>query len=151
MGVKLKSKTHLLNTFFDFFSRFLRVRLQSLQKVLIWPPKLFSKNIRKEIKKRIISRWFQIRWKSCKKCTKKSYKQKKVWWTWVKSEKGFFSVTFLLITFLWCFFPRFLAPIDFLKIPALFILPHCSRNSGNSGNFINLLLPPPPTLPPRKR
>jgi hypothetical protein len=32
MGAKLKSKTHLQNTFFDFFSRFLRVWLQSLKK-----------------------------------------------------------------------------------------------------------------------
>ncbi len=40
MGAKLKSKsskTHLLNTFFDFLSRFLRVWLQSSKKVLIWP------------------------------------------------------------------------------------------------------------------
>ena len=37
MGAKLKSKTHLQNKFFDFFSRFLRVLLQSLQKVLTWP------------------------------------------------------------------------------------------------------------------
>ncbi len=35
MGAKLKSKTHLLNTFFDFLSRFLRVWLQSSKKVLI--------------------------------------------------------------------------------------------------------------------
>jgi hypothetical protein len=35
MGAKLKSKTHLLKTFFDFFSRFLRVWLQSFQKVII--------------------------------------------------------------------------------------------------------------------
>jgi hypothetical protein len=35
MGAKLKSKTHLQNTFFDFLSRFLRVWLQSLKKVLI--------------------------------------------------------------------------------------------------------------------
>jgi hypothetical protein len=35
MGAKLKSKTHLLNTSFDFFSYFLRVWLQSFQKVLI--------------------------------------------------------------------------------------------------------------------
>jgi hypothetical protein len=35
MGAKLKSKTYLLNTFFDFLSRFLRVWLQSLEKVLI--------------------------------------------------------------------------------------------------------------------
>ncbi len=41
MGAKLKSKTHLLNMFFDFLSRFLRVRLQSLQKVIICPPKNF--------------------------------------------------------------------------------------------------------------
>ncbi len=41
MGAKLKSKTHLLNTFFDFLSRFLRVWLQSLKKVLIWPKKKF--------------------------------------------------------------------------------------------------------------
>jgi hypothetical protein len=34
MGAKLKSKTHLQNTFFDFLSRFLRVWLQSLKKVL---------------------------------------------------------------------------------------------------------------------
>ncbi len=32
MGAKLKSKTHLLNPFFDFRSRFLRVWLQSLKK-----------------------------------------------------------------------------------------------------------------------
>jgi hypothetical protein len=35
MGAKLKSKTHLPNTFFYFLSRFLRVWLQSLKKVLI--------------------------------------------------------------------------------------------------------------------
>ena len=37
MGAKLKSKTHLQSTFFDFLSRFLRIWLQSLQKVQIWP------------------------------------------------------------------------------------------------------------------
>jgi hypothetical protein len=35
MGAKLKFKTHLQNTFFDFLSRFLRVWLQSLEKVPI--------------------------------------------------------------------------------------------------------------------
>jgi hypothetical protein len=35
MGAKLKSKTHLQNTFFDFLRRFLRIWIQSLQKVLI--------------------------------------------------------------------------------------------------------------------
>jgi hypothetical protein len=34
-GAKLKSKTHLQNTFFDLLSRFLRIWIQSLQKVLI--------------------------------------------------------------------------------------------------------------------
>ncbi len=33
MGAKLKSKTHLLSTFFDFLSHFLRLWLQSFQKV----------------------------------------------------------------------------------------------------------------------
>jgi hypothetical protein len=41
-----------------------------------------------------------------KNAPKKSYKQKKVWRTWVKREKGLFSVTFLLITFLWCIFSK---------------------------------------------
>jgi hypothetical protein len=45
MGAKLKSKTHLRNKCFDFLSRFLRVRLQSLKKVLIWPKK--SKKVSK--------------------------------------------------------------------------------------------------------
>ena len=48
MGAKLKSKTHLQNTFFDFLSRFLRVWLQSLKKVLIWPLKnFFGKKLKK--------------------------------------------------------------------------------------------------------
>jgi hypothetical protein len=33
MGAKFKSKTHLLNTFIDFWRCFLRVLLQSLKKV----------------------------------------------------------------------------------------------------------------------
>ncbi len=40
----LKSKTHLLNTFFNFLSHFLRVWLQSLKKVLIWPKIFFFFN-----------------------------------------------------------------------------------------------------------
>ncbi len=88
MGAKFKSKTHLLNRFLDFWRRFLRVGLQSLKKVLIWPKKKFFNQK--------IKCWFQIRWKSFKKCTKKSYK--KVWRTWVKVEKVRISVTFLLIT-----------------------------------------------------
>ncbi len=64
MGAKLKSKTHLQNKFFDFLSRFLRIWLQSSQKVQIWQQQQkFSKKINKDIKKRRISRWFRIRWK----------------------------------------------------------------------------------------
>jgi hypothetical protein len=61
MGAKLKSKTHLLDTFFDFFSRFLRVWLQSLKKVLMWPKKIFvGKKLKKVSKthapKKVISK-----------------------------------------------------------------------------------------------
>jgi hypothetical protein len=57
MGAKLKSKTHLLNTFFDILSRFLGVWFQSLKKILIWPKiKIFLKKIKKGVKKRRISR-----------------------------------------------------------------------------------------------
>jgi hypothetical protein len=41
MGAKLKSKTHLKNTLFDFLSRFLCIWLQSLQKVVLWPKNNF--------------------------------------------------------------------------------------------------------------
>jgi hypothetical protein len=50
MAAKLNSETHLLNRFFDFWRRFLRVWLQSLKKVLIWPKNFFYK-IKKGIKK----------------------------------------------------------------------------------------------------
>ncbi len=52
MGAKLKSKTHLQNTFFDFLSRFLRIWLQSLKKVLIWPKNftLISNPLKKLLK-----------------------------------------------------------------------------------------------------
>ncbi len=59
---EFKSMAH--NTFFDFWRRFLRVWLQSLKKVLIWPT--FFCLIIKGIKKRRISCWFQIRRKSFK-------------------------------------------------------------------------------------
>ncbi len=52
-----KSETHLLNTFYDFWRRFLRVWLQSLEKILKWPIFLY---IKKGIRKRRISCWFQI-------------------------------------------------------------------------------------------
>ncbi len=68
MGAKLKSKTHFLITFFDFLSRFLRVWLQSLKKVLIWPKKFFFFFL-------IENAEFQVNFESVekvvKKCTKK--------------------------------------------------------------------------------
>jgi hypothetical protein len=51
MGAKLKSKTHLLNAFFDFLNRFLRVWLQSLKKVLIRPTNFFLAKNQKGVKK----------------------------------------------------------------------------------------------------
>ncbi len=51
MDAKLKSKTHLLNTFFYFLSRFLRIWLQSLKKGLIWPKNFFFEKNRKRCEK----------------------------------------------------------------------------------------------------
>jgi hypothetical protein len=55
MGAKFKSKAHLLNTFFDFWRRFLRAWLQSLEKVQKLPQKFIFYKIKKGIKKRRIS------------------------------------------------------------------------------------------------
>ncbi len=68
MGAKLKSKTHLQNTFFDFLSRFLRVLLQSL--------KFFFLN-QKGVKISEFHADFESVENVVKKCTKKSYKQNK--------------------------------------------------------------------------
>ncbi len=100
MGAKLKSKTHLLNTFFDFLSRFLRVWLQSLKKVQIW--------IEKGGKKRRISRWFRIRWKSCEKMRQKKVISKTSLTNMSKSEKSaFFRHIFANNFFLVNFFKTF--------------------------------------------
>ncbi len=79
MGAKLKSKTHLLNRFFDFLSRFLRVWLQSLKKKLIWPKKNFlGKKSKKVSKNAEFHADFESVEKVVKKCTKKKrYKQNK--------------------------------------------------------------------------
>ena len=103
MGAKLKSKTHLQNTFFDFLSRFLRIWLQSLQKVLLWPPKFFFLN-QQRCQKRGISRWFRIRWKSFEKMH-----QKKVISKNVTEICTFFTFTYVRQTcfacnFFWCIF-----------------------------------------------
>ncbi len=95
MGAKLKSKTHLLNTFFWFFEPFLRVWLQSLKKVLIWPIFFFFL-IKKGVKKRRISK----------------QNAKQVLRTRVKVKKVHISVTFLLITFFGAFFQTFFNGFD---------------------------------------
>ena len=86
MGAKLKSKTHLQNMFFYFLSRFLRVWLQSLKKVLIWPKQIFLTKIQygyqnfvwKKSKKISKNAEFDADFESVekvvKKCTKKSCK-----------------------------------------------------------------------------
>jgi hypothetical protein len=108
MGAKLKSKKHLQNTFFDFLSRFLRIWLQSLQKVLIWPQKFFfSKNSIWVSKNAEFHADFESVEKVVKKCTKKTLQAKQVWQTWVKVKKVHISVTFLLITFFVYFFKTF--------------------------------------------
>ncbi len=71
MGEKLKSKTHLQNMFFDFFSRFLRVWLQSLKKVLIWPKKIFFDNSKKVSK----NAEFHADFESFEKVVKKAQKK----------------------------------------------------------------------------
>jgi hypothetical protein len=55
MSAKLKSKTLLQNTFFDFLSRFLRVWLQSLKKYYYDLTQIFLEKIKKGAKKRRIS------------------------------------------------------------------------------------------------
>ncbi len=66
MGAKLKSKKHLLNTFFDFLSRFLRVWLQILKKV--------KKGAKKTQNFTLILNPLKKLWKNA---PKKSYKQNK--------------------------------------------------------------------------
>ncbi len=62
---------------------------------------------KKDIKKTRISRWFRIRWKSCRKMHQKKLQAKQVWRTWVKVTKVHISVTFLLTTSLGAFFHNF--------------------------------------------
>jgi hypothetical protein len=72
MGAKLKSKTQLPNAFFDFLSRFLRVWLQSLKKVLIWPKNFyFLKKSKKVSQNAEFHADFESVETVVKKCTKK--------------------------------------------------------------------------------
>ncbi len=77
MGAKLKSKTHLLNTFFDFLCRFLRVWLQSLKKVLIWPKTFFLEKSKRRQKTQNFTLISNPLKKLLKNAPQKSYKQNK--------------------------------------------------------------------------
>jgi hypothetical protein len=55
MGAKLKSKTHLLNMFFDFFEPFIARLASMFSKSANMTPKIFF-FFKKDIKKRRISR-----------------------------------------------------------------------------------------------
>jgi hypothetical protein len=67
MGAKFKSKTQWLNTFFDFWRRFLRVWLQ---KNILKKPKKVSKNAEFHADFKSVGKFFF-------KFTKNSYKQNK--------------------------------------------------------------------------
>ncbi len=78
MGAKLKSKTHLLNTFFE--------------------------KIEKVVKKRRISRWFRIRWKSFekmyqKKVISKNVTEKCTFFTFTHVRQTCFAYNFFLVHF----------------------------------------------------
>ncbi len=108
MVVKLNYKPHLLYTFFDFLSGFLRVWLQSSKKVLIWPKKKkFLKNSKKVSKDAKFHADSKSVEKVGKQCTQKKLQAKQIWRTWAKVKKVHISVTFLLITFLVHFFSSF--------------------------------------------
>jgi hypothetical protein len=77
MFAKFKSKTHLLNIYFDFWCRFLCVWLQSFKKILIGPKKICWKKIKNGIKNAEFHADFKFVEKVLNKCTKKSYKQNK--------------------------------------------------------------------------
>jgi hypothetical protein len=64
----------------------------------------FLQKIEKGVKKVEFHAEFESVEKVVKKCTKKKLEAKQVWRTWVKVKKVHFSVTFLLITFLWYIF-----------------------------------------------
>ncbi len=85
-------------------SRFLRICNQSVQKVLKEQKKFFSKKFNMSIKKRRISRWFRIHWKSFEKMHPKKLLAK----TWRKYALFSLLLMFvkldLLVTFFWCIF-----------------------------------------------
>ncbi len=118
MGVKLKSKTHLLNT---FLAPFLAHLAWKFEKNTLWPKKIFLHKIKEGLKKSRISCWFQTCWKSLRKMHKKA---KQVWQIWVTVEKVNISVTFLTITFLWYIFKSFSTDWKTAWNSAFFLYPY---------------------------
>jgi hypothetical protein len=69
MGAKLKSKTHLINTFFDFLSCFAWKFEKSTN--MIFKTKFFLKKIKKGVKNAEFHADFKSVEKVVKKCTQK--------------------------------------------------------------------------------
>ncbi len=108
-GCKIEIYDTSTNYVFWFLSRFLRVWLPSLKKVLIWHKKrIFLKNSKKGVKNAEFHADFESVEKVVKKCAKKKLLAKEVWRTWVNVKKVHFSVTILLIPFFGAFFQNFL-------------------------------------------
>jgi hypothetical protein len=71
MGAKLKSKTHLLNTFFDFLSRFLLFGFKVWKKYKYDQKKFFLKKSKKVSKNAEFHADFESVEKVVRKCSKK--------------------------------------------------------------------------------
>ncbi len=71
MGAKLKSKTHLLNTFFDFLSQFCAFGFKVFKKCQNNQKKIFCKKIKKDTKNAEFHADFESVEKVVKICTKK--------------------------------------------------------------------------------
>jgi hypothetical protein len=78
MGAKLKSKTHLLNTFFDFEPFFARLASKFEKSTNMAFKKIFLKKSKKVSKNVEFHADFESVEKVVKKYTKKNYKQNKI-------------------------------------------------------------------------
>ncbi len=124
MGAKFNLRHIFKILFFWFFEPFFAHLASKFAKSAnMTQKKIFLTKIKKNIKKRRISRWFLIRWKSCKKCIKKKLQAKQVWRTWVKVKKVHIFVTFLLITFFGCIFSKLFQRIRNRREILRFLIP----------------------------
>ena len=104
MGAKSKSKTHLQNTFFDLFSRFLRICSQSMKKIITWPKIIIFLKVDNNVK----NATFHANFESVEKVLEKYIKKKLLAKTWRKNAL-FFTFTHVRQTcfaynFFWCIF-----------------------------------------------